>query len=787
MKRMPHLPLLAMAFSMASVIANAAPAAAGSPGAPYSLPLTVTSDLSLPKVPMDPTIDFGKAIEEAHLPGVLDPNSIRVIDLASGQGVPCAISEDFAYGDAGRVEWVIDDPGHNRFAIRFRTSASRPARDSAAYTPLIGVGDLLRYNASAPRPIALPYLSGLVDLTGDGHLDLVGCWNYAYRPGWPWDGAICYPRTEEGDGFLFGDLVRVRYMDKPGAAEFKHISTIYMTADFADLNGDGLVDLVSSESGQDRIRFYLNSGERDPGGMPVFVASGSVPRPAAAWGPVRAADLNRDSAIDLVACSGNPVRTFYLQNGNREGWPIEPGDPVDLGVGEGACFFDVDSDGALDAVCFAKQDGVVVNERHLVWHRNLGGDPPSFGPPAPVPGAAPDWPGSVAAVDEEPRRGLIVTERVGQAVVFYRHVPGEARFEREAEAASLSAVMALSDQAWPWACDWDGDGDLDLLVGGGYGWPRILMNEGTAAGPAYAPPQRILSDGQPIRIVRNEVLGEPFHWHDMGYPYPVYADWDADGFPDLILPNETNRIFWYRNRGTRQCPEFGARRQLLVDGYPDSPALRKLSAERALDSEDPTYPLEAERPFWWRTGAGIADWNDDGLLDLITHDGHTRKLTLFTQYRDTAGTLRLKKNGPLHMADGRLIDDAVVERSAHWTESFRCVDWDDDGLLDIVYSCAGTAPSHGSIYLLRNVGAPESPAFDTPRTLRCFGDPIKVTNHGPHPWVGDLNGDGKPDVLTCVEWSVYPFFSHAAIEMAARPTYELGPVSVAGSPSGGPP
>ena len=49
----------------------------------------------------------------------------------------------------------------------------------------------------------------------------------------------------------------------------------------------------------------------------------------------------------------------------------------------------------------------------------------------------------------------------------------------------------------------------------------------------------------------------------------------------------------------------------------------------------------------------------------------------------------------------------------------------------------------------------------------------KVTSHGPNAWVADMDGDDKPDVLTCVEWSVYPFYSHAAIMMKERPTHEV--------------
>ena len=755
-------------------------ASAAEPGErAYSIPLTVTSDLPYRNTPMDPTVDFGGIIAEAGLPGVLDPNSIAVLYAATREEAPCAVTEDFAYGDKGRVEWVIEDPAHKEYVIRFRTAKTRPALRPANYTPRIGVGDLLRYNAGAPRPIAVAYLSRLVDLTGDGKRDLVGCWNYAYRPGWPWDGIICYPRVGEVEEFRFGDLARLRYVAEAGSIDYKHFSTVYMQADLADFNRDGLVDVVFSPRHGDAIHFYLNKGRRDAGGWPVFVAAGRLKRPGGAWGPCRAVDLDGDGAVDFVigaVYSDKPSRAFYVRNANPDGWPIEPGEAVDLGTAQGPCFLDVDGDGRLDAIGLAERPDGGVQEYSVVWQRNQGGAPPAFGEQQSIDAVDTFRPSSLAAVPDGPRRGLLVLHDLYQVVSFYELVSHEPPyFEGQQRALSDSAVMALSDQAWPCACDWDGDGDLDLLVGGGYGWPRIVINEGTTERPAYAGPQFILSESRPIRLLRNDLLGEPHHWHNMGYPYPAYVDWDADGLPDLVIPNETNRIFWYKNVGTRNEPKFGPCRQVLVDGYPDGPEARKRSAELAIDA---TYPLEEKRPFFWRTGAGFADWTGDGLMDLVTHDGHTRKLTLFTQYRDEAGELHLKKAGPLEMTDGRLIDDAVVGRSKHWTESFKCVDWDRDGVPDIVYSCAGTEWAKGSIYLLRNAGTNTEPAFENARTLCCFGTPIKVTDHGPNPWVGDMDGDGTPDVLTCVEWSVYPFYRHAAIEMPQRPTFELGPVAV---------
>ena len=63
------------------------------------------------------------------------------------------------------------------------------------------------------------------------------------------------------------------------------------------------------------------------------------------------------------------------------------------------------------------------------------------------------------------------------------------------------------------------------------------------------------------------------------------------------------------------------------------------------------------------------------------------------------------------------------------------------------------------------------PKFQPPRPLRMYGSPIAMTHHGPHPWAGDLDGDGLPDLVACVAWSVYPFYSHNAIEMPQRPSF----------------
>lgn len=136
------------------------------------------------------------------------------------------------------------------------------------------------------------------------------------------------------------------------------------------------------------------------------------------------------------------------------------------------------------------------------------------------------------------------------------------------------------------AADWDGDGDYDLIIGNINGGVYLVPNEGTPDSYAFGKEQQLLAGN-----VRSRRVG------------PFTTDWDSDGDLDLLVGANDGSVSLYRNTGDAKSPELAPAVQLVPPG-------EKASGRNA--------PKDVHRGTLSKIC--VADWNGDGLLDLLVGD-----------------------------------------------------------------------------------------------------------------------------------------------------------------------
>lgn len=204
--------------------------------------------------------------------------------------------------------------------------------------------------------------------------------------------------------------------------------------------------------------------------------------------------------------------------------------------------------------------------------------------------------------------------------------------------------------------DCDGDGDLDLICGEFLDGFTYFQNIGTRTQPRYAAGVRLrLSDGQPLTMDLEMIVPVAFDWNRDGHPdlivgdedgrvafvrntgkrtadgvpifeapryfqqqadtlkcgalaTPVGVDWDGDGDTDIVSGNTAGFIEIFENLSGSQVavPKWAAPRKLLVDGQP----FRVMAGANGSIQG----PAEAK---WGYTTLQVADWDQDGKLDVV--------------------------------------------------------------------------------------------------------------------------------------------------------------------------
>lgn len=243
--------------------------------------------------------------------------------------------------------------------------------------------------------------------------------------------------------------------------------------------------------------------------------------------------------------------------------------------------------------------------------------------------------------------------------------------------------------------DWNGDGKLDVIFGNIWGEIHVMINQGTSSEPRWVketemgkprwfPPRG--ADDIPVQegysvINVQSTQKEPLTVGN--YSAPVYADWNKDGSPDLVVGEgsySANSIHIWLNSGGRMTPAFK---------HPASKFYVAFGEGR-----------EQLTP-------SVYDWNGDGIQDVLVGDRNGQ----VALYLGTAEAIKdFKKVEPVEFT--KFVTLGGKSKLGSLISICAC-DLNGDGIADLVYGTTG-----GIINAAYGSGKREDPELTTSMPLR---------------------------------------------------------------------
>jgi hypothetical protein len=219
----------------------------------------------------------------------------------------------------------------------------------------------------------------------------------------------------------------------------------------------------------------------------------------------------------------------------------------------------------------------------------------------------------------------------------------------------------------PVALDWDRDGDVDLIVGQEDGRVALLENTGKVIdrSPEFLPPRFFRQQADDIKF---GVLVTPHSF-----------DWDNDGDEDLICGNSAGYVGFIENLDGANPPKWAAPVYLKADG--------KIIRIIAGPNGSIQGPCEAK---WGYTTLNVADWNHDGLPDIIINSIWGKVLwyrNIGTRQKPkltTAQPIEVQWPGKPPKPAWNWWQPDGKNLAAQWRTTPVVIDYDKDGLNDLV-------------------------------------------------------------------------------------------------------
>ena len=721
-------------------------------------------------------LDFDAVLEDLGVSGRMIPTAIHIIQYNAQSGQPILYPDyradapfdvPFRFDNAnlrgyswmynllsdssrGELVWVHrqqnDQPSH--YAVHFHVAYADDVlgQSQAVPRPLLGDVDVLYQRSGGPLSGMYHSRPALGDWDGDGLVDLmVG--NIL--------GHIFFHKNVGTPGKPIFGTGRLLHAQAEEAAPAPPVIDVgwYAAPDLVDWDEDGDLELIVGADGGKVFRFenvgtptapaLVDRGRltarSSPDAPPMPVLSPHAPCPELPfyrqdYVPVPdVVDWDCDGDFDLLLGGYVTGRVFFYENIKDAPGPPDlvdrgvieaDGGPLDVLWGAAPCAADFDADGDLDLLVGTLDQRVHESQAHpwpsFFYFENVGDRSHSKLAARPFPLAENIGTLTVPRVlDWDADRDLDLVVGIGHEVRILRNIGTNTQMRFEAEAAltvpwtpRITAGFAVPP------VDWDGDGDVDLIYSGGRS-ATFVENVDPANPPQFVLRGPVTAGGE---IIDHEfTLGDDHSFADA-------FDWDTDGDLDYLLGNSMGHVWYYENAGTAQRWHLLPGRQFrLATGEP-------LLVGQAEDTALTDFATHSGN----RSDPAPGDFDGDGDHDLIVSDAYGN-VTYFENTGSNADPL---------FAAGHVI----------FTREGRCVicavDWDKDGLLDLIASWTGEG-----VWLCANNGTRETPQFEKTRRFDLPWIPY------PHPYALDWNRDGDLDLVFASSYAFLYFAERTFLDV----------------------
>jgi hypothetical protein len=279
----------------------------------------------------------------------------------------------------------------------------------------------------------------------------------------------------------------------------------------ADLNSDGLVDVISASRYDSTVAWFRNMGDGEFSSKIVITSDAKSAR------FVFAIDIDGDSDLDVIVASGGDDTIAWFENDDGKGTSFTRhiiSNTTDYA--QAVYAVDIDQDGDTDVLSASARDDTIA------WFENQDGKGVNFTKHVISNTADGAWHVYAGDIDGDSLPDVLSASTEDDTVAWYKN-HGDGSFSEK------RIISSSIDGAWfARLADLDGDGDLDVVAvaprGNIVSWYENVDGAGTFA------PKRIITDS----------VNSP--------TYVDIKDCDGDGDLDAIVSSSgDNTVAWYEN------------------------------------------------------------------------------------------------------------------------------------------------------------------------------------------------------------------------------------------------